>query len=225
MSSLNPRLLSGYGLIEGPFDAVAKHFGSHKRADQAEMRVRRIAPHVHEVLAYLSIRTHPATRLVLIDRGPWTAVLTNHKSGSDFMDYQFWATKTLRVQTIRVVDSKARPWQRGALRGHLEFEARMIEMHGPDGELIRSIACADGGGRWVFETTGQPFPIEASFAYEAPRKRDRYTSANLAELLAFIGPGRIHRDRVLSRRSLCASRGAPQARDVAEAHPRSSLHA
>jgi hypothetical protein len=55
--------------------------------------------------------------------------------------------------------------------------------------MIRSIACADDGGRWTFETSGDPLPIEASFAYDAPRKKDRFTRENLRALLSAVGPG------------------------------------
>ncbi len=57
----------------------------------------------------------------------------------------------------------------------------------PDGSTIRSIACANDGGRWVFETTGNPLPIEPTFAYDARRKKDRLTRANLHELLRSVG--------------------------------------
>jgi len=213
MSELNPRILQGYGLIEAPIDAVVKPFGTHKRADQAEMRVRTTTDSVQDAIAFLAVRTHPATHLVLVDMGPWTAVLTNQRSGSDFMDHRHWATKAVGVRTIRVVDAKARWWTREALRERLGYEARMFEMHGPDGALIRSIACADDGGRWVFATSGEPFPIEASFAYGALRKRDRFTSANLADLMALVGPGVLTEDRFLnaSRYALLEERWKPDA--------------
>jgi hypothetical protein len=142
-----------------------------------------------EALDYLSLRTHPATRLVLLDRGGWTAVLTNQRGGSDFNDHQYWAARTVGVRTIRVVDSDARWWKRGKLRERLAWEARMFELHAPDDSTVRTIACADDGGRWTFDTIGDPLPIEESFAYDAPRKKDRFTRQNLHDLLTAVGPG------------------------------------
>jgi hypothetical protein len=188
---IHPLILHGYGLIEAPFDLAADRFGSHKRADASQMSVVATTSDSAEALAYLSLRTHPATRLVLLDRGGWTAVLTNQRGGSDFNDHQYWAARTVRVRTIRVVESDARWWKRGALRERLAWEARMFELHAPDNSTIRTIACSDDGGRWTFETTGDPIPIEESFAYDAPRKKDRFTRQNLHDLLTAVGPGPI----------------------------------
>jgi hypothetical protein len=185
---IHPLILHGYGLIEAPFDLTADRFGSHKRADASQMSVVATTSDPAEALDYLSLRTHPETRLVLLDRGGWTAVLTNARSGSDFNNHQYWAARTLGVRTIRVVDSDARWWKRGKLRERLAWEARMFELHAPDDSTIRTVDCADDGGRWTFHTIGDPFPIEESFAYDAPRKKDRFTRQNLHDLLAAVGP-------------------------------------
>lgn len=190
--------MHGYGLIESPIARTLELFGTHTRADQAQMRVERSQATPSEALEYLSRLTFPATRLALLDRGAWTAVLTNSRNGSDFNDHQGWAARLLASRTIRVVDAEARWWRRGNVRERLTYEARIFELHGPDGSTIRSIACADDGGRWVFETTGEPFPIEASFAYDAARKKDRFTRDNLHDLLKAIGPGPLTEPAVLT---------------------------
>jgi hypothetical protein len=183
---VHPLILSGYGLVEAPFDRVVKRFGSHRRADQSETRVLEVTPSAPKALDHLDRRTVPATRLVVVEHGTWTAVLTNHRDGSDFSDHQYWAAATTVARTIRVVDTEARWWQRGSRRERLAYEARIFELHGPDDSLIRSIACADDGGRWVFETFGDPLPVEATFHYDAPRKKDRLTRANLHDLLGSV---------------------------------------
>ena len=187
--SIHPLILSGYGLVEATFEHTADRFGSHARADQAQMRLVKVTSSAAEALEYLSLRTHPATRLVVVDLGRWTGVLTNDRNGSDFSDDQYWAARALRVRTIRVVDSDARWWRRGKLRERLAYEARILELHGPDDSILRSIACADDGGHWVFETSGTPLPIEASFDYDASRKKDRFTRNDLHALLMDLGPG------------------------------------
>ena len=187
--SIHPLVLAGYGLVEASFEVTAERFGSHTRAEASVVRLVKVTSSAAETLEYLSLRAHPATRLVLVDLGRWTGVLTNHRHGSDFSDDQYWAARALRVRTIRVVDSSARWWRRGALRERLAYEARILELHGPDDSILRSIACADDGDRWVFETSGSPLPIETSFDYDAPRKKDRFTRSNLRALLADLGPG------------------------------------
>lgn len=122
-------MISGYGLIEAPIDRVLSTFGTHHRADQAVMSVVVARAGAKETLAYLDLRTYGATRLALLDFGEWTAVLTNHKTGSDFADYQYWAGRTVGARTVRVVDSTAR-WRRDAdRRVRLSWEMRSFELH------------------------------------------------------------------------------------------------
>ncbi len=205
---VHPLVLSGYGLIEAPFDLAVERFGSHRRADQSETRLVDVTREVVSALEYLDRRTHPSTRLVIVEHGPWTAVLTNGRNGSDFNDHQYWAAKSLGVRTIRVVDSEARWWRRGPRRERLGYEARIFELHGPGDELIRSVACADDGGRWVFETSGTPLPVEATFNYDAPRKKDRLARSNLHDLLRSVGAEPLLEDEFLaaSRFALLAER-------------------
>lgn len=184
---VHPRVLSGYGLIEAPFDRVVERLGSYRRADQTETRVVDVVPRAAQALTYLDRRTVPATRLVVVEHGEWTAVLSNHSNASDFDDHQPWADKALGVRTIRVVDSAARWWQRGQRRERLSYEARIFELHAPDHSLIRSITCANDGGRWVFEASGEGLPAEAAFNYDAARKKDRFTRPNLHALLRSAG--------------------------------------
>lgn len=96
--------------------------------------------------------------------------------------------RTVKATTIRVVDQDAR-WDHGPPRRRLAYPGRIVEVHDAEGNTIRSIACMDDGGTWVFETTGKPYPVEATFDYAALRKRDRFTSDNLAHLLSAVGPG------------------------------------
>lgn len=187
--SIHPLVLHGYGLVEATLEATTEGFGSHARADQSQMHLVTVTSSASSALEYLGIRTQPATRLVVVDLGPWTAILTNHLNGSDFADHQFWAGRSLRVRTIRVVDSEARWWKRDGLRERLGYEARVFQLHGPEDAVIRSIACADDGGRWIFEIEGEPLPIEASFEYDALRKKDRFTRQNLRDVLTAVGPG------------------------------------
>jgi hypothetical protein len=187
--SIHPLVLSGYGLVEASFERTADGFGAQAHADASQIRVVKVTSSAAEAVDHLSLRTHPATRLVLVDRGGWTGALTNHRNGSDFSDYQYSAARSLGVRTIRVVDSNARWWTRDGLRERLAYEARIFELHGHDDSTLRSITCADDGGRWVFETSGSPLPIEASFDYDAPRKKDRFTRNNLRALLTAVGPG------------------------------------
>jgi hypothetical protein len=214
-TGIHPSILSGYGLIEAPFDPVLERFGTHSRADQALMRIHSVVDSRSDVLDYLSTRSVPATRLVVVDLGSWSAVLTNDRNGSDFDNHQYSAGTSTGARTVRVVDTEARWFVRDRLRERLDYEARIVEIQTPDGSTVRSIACADDGGRWVFETFGQPLPIEATFNYEAPRKKDRFTRENLRDLLTALGPGPLTEQEFLSapRFALLAEDQNPAWRD------------
>jgi hypothetical protein len=84
--AVHPLILSGYGLVEAPFNRTVERFGSQARADQSQIRVVTVTADVSEALDHLSIRTVPATRLVAIDCGSRTAILTNHRNGSSFAE-------------------------------------------------------------------------------------------------------------------------------------------
>lgn len=192
---VHPSVISGYGLVEAPLEVTIGAFGTHQRAGQSRMSVVASSAAASEALDYLSVRTVPATRLALLDLDGWTGVLTNHRNGSDFNDHQYWAARTVGVRTVRVVDSDARWWRRGHLRERLSWEARIFQLHARDDAPLRVVTCVDDGGRWRFETSGDPLPIEASFNYTARRRKDRFTRGNLRDLLSELGPGPVSEER------------------------------
>ena len=75
--------------------------------------------------------------------------------------------------------------------GESEFPARILEVYGPSGDdplfLERSVAAANDGGRWVFETSGAPYPFEDLEAYGKRNKSSRLTGAMLREYLIALG--------------------------------------
>ena len=197
MLDVHPAIYSGYGLVEAPLSRVIHRFGNHRRADQSTMSVLRAQSTVAETLEYLDVRTTGATRLALLELGSWTAILTNHRNGSDFSDHQYWAGRMVGARTVRVVDSEARWKREGRRRIRLSWEMRSFELHRPDNEPIRVITNANDGGRWTFFTLGDPLPFEADAPYEADDKRDRFSRAQLHAILDALGPGPLTRDRLL----------------------------
>lgn len=90
-----------------------------------------------------------------------------------------------------------------------DYPARILTVHGPTGEppcmIERSIADADDGGRWVIETSGDPFAFEDVDANRKRIKRQRFTSGMLYEYLAALGgPCRLG-----ARLARCVARRAP----------------
>jgi hypothetical protein len=185
-----PRYLRGYGLIEAPLaDCLARLDGArlgdssilHPHPSGQLQVSRRDA-----AVSYLNHLTHPATRWVLFaltDR--WTAVVNNLRDGSDFADGMVLAACSCQARVCRVVDYDPGPPR--ARRESDGYPARIFELVDAEGTSVRTIAAADDGGRWVFETSGNPLPVEASFNYAARRKRDRFTTDNLHTLLSGLG--------------------------------------
>jgi hypothetical protein len=72
------------------------------------------------------------------------------------------------------------------------WEVYDTEENGGDADgYRRSIAAANDGGRWVFETSGAPFPFEDPGRYTARRKRDRFPAQLLRTYLEAMGIPRI----------------------------------
>jgi hypothetical protein len=108
----------------------------------------------------------------------WTLVLTNGPSGTDVGMLPSQAAREIGCRAVRAVCSED---------GDAQYPARILEVFGPDGAgpllTRRAIAAANDGGRWVFETTGEPLPFERIDNYKQRRRADRLTSDLLYEYL------------------------------------------
>lgn len=182
------RFLSGYGLVNAPLAHCSEAIRDARLPRRSVLRLSRETASRDQVVDYLSHLTVPPTRLALFAAArDWTAVVTNERDGSDFDDYREAFGRLTRARTVRVVDhAESFAFVRG-VRERRRYAARIFELFDAAGEPVRSITCADDGGRWVFETVGEPLPPEASFNYGARRKRDRFTHENLGALLAWLG--------------------------------------
>jgi hypothetical protein len=150
------------------------------------LNILRVSRDFEEVVAFLSHLTHPATRHVLVPFGNATVFINNQQAGSDFADYTVHVSRKLCARTARAVDSPARSSGVGTNGEVLTYETRILEVY-QDGEFVRSVACMNDSGRWIFESAGEPLPVEQTFNYHARRKRDRFTCANLKALLDAFG--------------------------------------
>jgi hypothetical protein len=104
------------------------------------------------------------TRNAAVPVDGWTLLLTNGPTGTDVGMVPSLAARELGCRAVRAVcvrDDEG------------EFPARIMEVFGPDGSgpllARRSIAAANDGGRWVFETSGEPLPFERSDQYTRRR--------------------------------------------------------
>ena len=116
------------------------------------------------------------TRYACIPVGRWAAVLNNSPLGTDVGVLPSLAARELRSTAIRVCVADRAP-----------YPARILEVYGPHGDpplaIIRSIAAANDGGRWVFETHGKPFAFEDLSAYSRRLKARRLTAEMVIDYL------------------------------------------
>ncbi|MDW4574077.1 hypothetical protein R8Z57_14955 [Microbacterium sp. M3] len=121
------------------------------------------------------------SREALIPCGRWTLLLNNTPLGTDVGLLPGRAAETLECRAIRAV----------SIEDTALYPARMLDVHTPRSsdvfKLERSIAAANDGGRWVFETSGEPYDFEDQCAYRRRLKASRFTSAMLADYLEQLG--------------------------------------
>lgn len=112
----------------------------------------------------------------------WSALLTDGPLGTDVGLLPSEAARDLGIQALRAVCVET---------GEATHPARILELYGPGGQApllcVRTIAAADDGGRWVFETSGEPLPFEDQDAYGRRRKADRFTGEMLYAYLRALG--------------------------------------
>ncbi|HEX6352916.1 hypothetical protein [Actinophytocola sp.] len=112
----------------------------------------------------------------------WTLVMNNTPLGTDVGVLPSLAARELNCRGIRAARVDA---------GEAGYPARILEVYGPDGQpplaLERTVAAADDGGRWVFETSGTMFAFEDEAAYRRRTKASRFTGDMLHAYLLALG--------------------------------------
>lgn len=121
------------------------------------------------------------SRYLCVPLRTWSLLLNNSPLGTDVGVFPSYAARELGCRAIRAV----------SVGDEAIYPARVLEVYGPGGEpplaLERSITAANDGGRWVFETTGTPFPFEQKDAYARRTKRSRFTTEMMNDYLLALG--------------------------------------
>jgi hypothetical protein len=118
------------------------------------------------------------TRNAVVPVADWSVLLSNGPLGTDVGMVPSLAARELGCRALRAVcvgDDEA------------TYPARILELFGPDGQppllTRRAIAAANDGGRWVFETSGEPFDFERLDPYTRRRKAERFPPELVYEYL------------------------------------------
>lgn len=121
------------------------------------------------------------TRYLCVPLGTWSVLLNNSPLGTDVGVLPSYAARELGCRAIRAAN----------IEDDSTYPARILEVYGPRGKpplaLERSVIVAKDGGRWVFETSGTPYPFEDQAAYKRRTKASRFTSAMLFDYLRALG--------------------------------------
>jgi hypothetical protein len=132
--------------------------------------------------AVVALEVSPVlTRYLCVPIGSWTVLLGNGPLGTDVGLLPSRAAREFGCRALRAVvadDSNMYP-------------ARILEVFGPAGDsplaFERSIAAANDGGRWAFETFGTPYPFEEESAYTRRTKASRFTAEMVYDYLRGLG--------------------------------------
>ncbi len=139
------------------------------------------------VLHKLDPLTSPtASKVLLIGAGDgWTVLLDNGRRGTD-AGYSSILSERCACRGLRVVakhESKL-PKRYGAVI----FE---VYDHGAD---VRTVYCANDGGKWKFGATGEPFAFEDVARYERRSVKDRFTTEMLFTYLSAMKINMVDKD-------------------------------
>jgi hypothetical protein len=115
----------------------------------------------------------PTRALLLRMNEGWTAYFDNGWRGSDPSPIAMLSKLTAQ-RSIRVTSSPGRRNPSSAFHSTM-YDATIFQIY-EGSKSVRSIACADDGGHWVFEQRGAPLPFEDTGAYERPRIHTRFTA-------------------------------------------------
>lgn len=173
-----------FGLIEAPVDDVSRMFQSWWEDSDRRTTVETVSGSLDEQFhALLPLCVNLNRSLVLPTTSNWTAFFRNGIMGSGPSSTMPVLTKQLGVRSMRLCRTSKLQ----------KYAAVIWEVYEPNdlpGQRVhasRSIAAANDGGSWVFETSGEPYPFERTERYSLPRKRDRFTRELLAEYASHLG--------------------------------------
>lgn len=173
-----------FGLVRAPAEVALDATQSMWRKAGLEFSLVKLDQPLEDCFRALEpLAKVPTKEMNLSTSFGWTAFFRNAVRGSDPFLPMKQLSQTLQITAMRVCVSP----------GNATYPAGIWEVidtpqaGGDKWGYRRSIAAANDGGAWVFETSGEPFPFEHVTRYAARRKRDRFTREMLVGYLAEFG--------------------------------------
>jgi hypothetical protein len=175
---------SDFGLIEAPTASVVAAFAKWQ-ADIGRTPVESEKTSLESTFNALAPLSMEMRRAAFVStKSDWTAYFASGLLGSDPFPVMSYLAQHLRCRAMRVCSTGA----------HARWPATIWEVYAPESlggapplGYLRSVSCANDGGRWSFDATGSPFPFEQLERYSVPRKPDRFDRDLLTTYLASLG--------------------------------------
>ena len=112
--SLAVRFTAGYGIASVNIDTCLKGLLRPHRDKGERFRLTDTTTDINTALDYLSVLSVPASRHVIFPAPMGcTALVNNHRNGSDYADY-CWLALHLRNRFARIVDHDSHVWTNDA---------------------------------------------------------------------------------------------------------------
>ncbi|HEY1662829.1 MAG TPA: hypothetical protein VGI03_10460 [Verrucomicrobiae bacterium] len=125
-------------------------------------------------------------QLLLAIGSQWTAYFDNGWRGSDPDGVAAVMSRRLHTTTIRLTRT-CNTLQSTYGRARGTYGATIFEVWEASQTSRRSIACANDGGRWVFEQRGEPYAFEDLPRYQNRRLADRFPPELLEKYVEQFG--------------------------------------
>jgi hypothetical protein len=175
---------SDFGLIEAPLASVVAAFVKWQ-ADLGRSPIQSEKTSLESTFSGLAPLSMELRRAAFVPtKSSWTAYFASGLAGSDPFPVMSYLAQQRQCRAMRVCSTSA----------HARWPATIWEVYAPESlggapplGYLRSVSCANDGGRWIFDTSGSPFSFEELARYSAPRKKDRFDRDLLTSYLARLG--------------------------------------
>jgi len=178
------------GFIEGPISILEECVVPWRQSIGLQVSMTPVESRLSEALLQLDPLSSMAERELWVETdSPWLACFTNGIIlGPGPVGYLAGRCKR-RAVTTRCSPSTMPSKVTKSTRGN--WGGTALELYGPDNtewlNCVRSIAAANDGGNWVFETFGKALPFEQTERYLAARNQDRFTPEMLESYCKAMG--------------------------------------
>lgn len=186
---LASRMSEGYGVIRAPLARVIASLESNLLiCHMGAFRFVEVNGCAAKSMDFLRVLTQPQTRYVFFTSAEdQTFFIGNGIGGSDPMDVYRCVARVLAVPVARVIDSPSRVLECDGISEVLSYESRVFEVSDERGDVVKSIACSNDGGKWSWWSHGELSDAERSFPYNARLIRRRLSSDHLGSLVGAFG--------------------------------------